>query len=123
VIPSSNFSDGLKSSVKDLHQSTRKVYYDIGGKPYLTCSKCNSHVAIEKNKISQPQHQPPPQPLQQGQSSIPPSVEGGAPGGAIASSPASSAPEGQYQGENIVCPNCKNPIEGGGAAGAGAQVN
>lgn len=86
VIPSSNFSDSLKSGVKNVSQNTKKVYYDVAvrttlthtatvqqllslyadaqctlcfvvvyfplqSKPYITCSKCQTHIPIDKKDV------------------------------------------------------------------------
>lgn len=109
-IPASNFRDSVKSGVKNVTQGTKKVYFDVAGKPYLTCGKCAAHVSIPKQDVTQtagagagaeagvqmagqPAHDG------EGRGSAPPSAPGG-------------APEGTYNGGAIQCPSCKNPIEG-----------
>jgi hypothetical protein len=116
VIPSSNFTDGLKHTAKGLSKGTKKAYYDAAGKPYLTCNKCNAHVPVAAGSVSKAA--PSPMAAEGGKGSMPAeSAEMVAPGGAPGAAPSSAAggsvqaAEGTYNGEAIVCPSCKNPIE------------
>ena len=155
AIPASNFSDSLKSGVKNLEESSKKVrghseracladsgcsawreagrtdslarslvcdllrprsqvYYDVAGKPYLTCGKCAAHVTVAKKDVKSGAGGSPKAPVAEGQGLGSPPNAGAeaaaaAPGG-LQAPPA--AHEGVYQGETVICPSCKNPIEG-----------
>lgn len=106
VIPSSNFVDGLKHTVKDLSMSSKKVYYDISGKPYLTCGRCSAHVSVDKSKV-QARTPSPKAPAADsagvGSAPSPSGPEGGAP----APGGAGIQQEGTYSGEAVVCPNVR----------------
>lgn len=111
-IPTSNFEDGLKHTFKDLHQSSKKVYFDLAGKPYITCNKCGAHVNVDKDKVSKvrgggnsPQAVQAEQKQEAGEEKEGQSSP--APGGA-APSPSSGS---VYNGETVTCTNCKNPID------------
>lgn len=112
VIPASNFVDELKHTVKDIGRSGRKAYYDAAGKPYVTCGKCNFHVNVDKASVSSPK----PADADAAAPAAAAPVEGapaaeGAPESAPAAVPGGAPAEGTYNGDNIVCPNCRNPIE------------
>lgn len=98
VIPGSNFTDSIKSGVKNVTQGSKKVYFDVAGKPYLTCGKCSAHVSIPKSHVAET-------------AAAGPAADGEGLGSAPSASPASAAPEGVYNGGAIQCPSCKNPIE------------
>ena len=94
-----------------------QVYYDVAGKPYLTCGKCSAHVTIPKKDVGAAAGAgagaaaagSPRAPVHEGEGlGSPPAAGGAAPGGA----PSAAAPEGVYHGETVICPSCKNPIEG-----------
>jgi hypothetical protein len=88
--------DGLKSGAKDLTQSTKRVYLDLKGEPYVTCQKCNAHVPVDRSKVSRAAAAAP----AEGQ---PAPAAAAAPGGV-------GVQEGVYSGEIVQCPSCKNPI-------------
>jgi hypothetical protein len=101
VIPATNFADSLKHAAKDLKKSTQKVYYDVSGKPYLTCQKCQAHVAVDKSKVE----------AASPNAAAAAAVEGGAGAeGGKGSAPPPAQAEGSYNGEPVICTNCKNPI-------------
>jgi len=117
TIPSSNFVDGLKHTAKSVQQSSKKVYYDVANKPYISCNKCGAHVSIDKKDVAGAAPQPvqgmqrsPPPPQQEGAMSPPPSGEGAAPGGAAAQQQQPEIQQPTYSGAPIMCPNCKNPV-------------
>jgi len=116
VIPSSNFSDSLKSGVKNVSQSSKKVYYDVANKPYITCGKCATHIPIEKKDIV-PTGKAAPAAEGEGRGS-PPAADAAA--AAAAAPPASNSPrpEGVYHGVNVICPSCRNPVDDAAASPA-----
>jgi len=51
VIPSTNLADGFKAFTIDLQQSSRKIFYDVAGKPYVTCARCGAHVKLPEKIV------------------------------------------------------------------------
>ena len=101
VIPSTNFVNSLKHTVKDVSKSGRKAYYDAAGKPYVTCNKCTFHVPVPANQVSKTGPAAPAANIQ---------AEGANPEGGLSSPP--PAGEGAaYNGESLICPSCKNPLD------------
>jgi len=115
-IPSTNFMDGLVATARDIQQSSRKIYYDVSGKPYLTCGRCSFHVKLPER--------PAPQAgagvgagagagagVAEGQASVPPPAADAGGNGAEGQ----SSPPPQYasvaQVNGLICPSCKNPLE------------
>ena len=95
-----------------------QVYYDVAGKPYLTCGKCSAHVTIAKKDVGAAAGAgaaaagSPRAPVHEGEGLGSPPAAGGAGGAAPGGAPSAAAPEGVYHGETVICPSCKNPIEG-----------
>ena len=112
VIPTTNFFDGLKATTRDLAKSSSKVYMDVAGKSYVTCSRCGTHVQLtspaapgEKGGEIKQQH---------------PAVDAAASAaGAGGGAEGQPHPEGgfaptaaqQAEMKDLVCPSCKNKIE------------
>jgi hypothetical protein len=97
AIPSTNFMDGLAATARDLSKSSRKIYYDIAGKPYLTCQKCNNHIKMPEGSVpAQPQAAAQPGAGAEGQPQPQPHPEQFASAAAI---------------KNLTCPECKAPVE------------
>jgi len=118
VIPASNFTDSIKSNAKSAAQGTKKVYYDVSSKPYVTCGKCATHVTIEKKDVAPVSGKAAPVVEGEGVRSAPAAAAGSAPasGNVSPSSAAQQAGEGVFVGSTVICPSCKNPIEGPTAA-------
>lgn len=91
IIPTTNFVDGLKATTRDLAKSSTKIYYDARAVPYVSCSRCGQHVPLNENKDGSAT--PP-------TSTLPP-TDGSAP-----------TDSQQAQIKNLVCPACKNKVEG-----------
>ena len=105
VIPTTNFFDGLKSTTRDLAKSGSKVYLDVAGKSYVTCSRCGSHVQLTA---------PPAAGVKGGEiKPLHPAVAG-VEGIATPPEGQAHAPTAAQQAElkELVCPSCKNKIEG-----------
>jgi len=101
VIPGSNFVDSLRANARDLSKSGTKVYLDMAGKAYVTCTRCNTNVrlpspatATNTNASSTAAVVPPTEPV--------------APSGEEAKAPSDLE---SAQIKQLVCPSCKNQIE------------
>lgn len=105
-ISTTNFSDSLKSGAKSVAMSSKKVYYDIAGTPYVTCGMCRANVSLEKKDgspatplLADHQHQ---------------AGEGSEGISSVAAAAGPAMPPGglqQYHSEGIQCPQCHNPIQ------------
>ena len=108
VIPTTNFFDGLKATTRDLAKSSSKVYLDVSGKSYTTCARCGTHIALTA----------PHAPGEKGGEvkQAVPAVVGGPVGGAEGQPhpEGGAAPTAAQQAElkELVCPSCKNKVEG-----------
>ena len=108
VIPTTNFFDGLKSTTRDLAKSGSKVYLDVAGKSYVTCSRCGTHVQLtapaapgEKGGEIKALH--PAVPSADGAAAAPAGAEG---------QPHVPTAAQQAELKDLICPSCKNKIEG-----------
>lgn len=127
VIPSSNLIDGLKNTAHGLAQSSKKVFYDVSGKPYVTCTRCNAHVKTGGQPLSTAQAAPASAAAAAVGGEV--GVDGGA---AAAEAPVGGAPAAVAGGDapgapsveqlnvvegsinpagHLVCPSCKNEID------------
>ena len=99
VIPTTNFFDGLKATTRDIAKSSTKVYMDVAGKSYVTCSRCGTHVQLKSPNAA-------------GAASGGPVAPGGEGSGAEGV-PGGAAPTAAQQAEmkDLVCPSCKNKVE------------
>jgi uncharacterized protein YbaR (Trm112 family) len=49
-VPRSNFANKMKTGAKDVSKSAKKVYYDIAGKDYIVCPRCNTPLKLGNKK-------------------------------------------------------------------------
>jgi hypothetical protein len=45
-IPSTNFIDGIKSTIRDLFESSRKFLFYLYRRPYITCNRCQLNFIL-----------------------------------------------------------------------------
>jgi len=50
TVPKSNFANKVKTGAKDMSKSAKKVYYDIAGKDYIVCPRCNTPLKLGDKK-------------------------------------------------------------------------
>ena len=100
VIPTTNFYDGLKATTRDIAKSSNKVYMDVSGKSYVTCSRCGTHVPLKSPNAAGAAAGP----------VVPAAADGSGAEGAPAAGAAPTAAQ-EAEMKDLVCPSCKNKVE------------
>jgi len=105
TVPATNFSNKMKSGVKEMDRSSRKMWYDVTGKTYVLCPRCSNPLKLLESKESAG-----------GAGAGAP----GAPGGAGSPTPDASSiavPAGEAVantatpvGQEIICPKCNEKL-------------
>jgi hypothetical protein len=118
IIPSSNFIDGIKSTTREISESSRKVFYDVSGKPYVTCNRCQTNIALPKQVGSTTDATSAvaagssgnSSPTNAGATSTDASQAPTEASATEASAPGSTLQVTHANTDTIICPNCKNQL-------------
>lgn len=97
-IPTTNLADGFKSFTSDISQSSKKIYLDVAGKPYVTCPRCSAHVKLPEKIVPAVE------------SRVGAGEKTTAEEGKQSSTTATEGAEGKVH-QSVLCSSCKNPVE------------
>jgi len=105
-IPSSNFTDSVHHTFRSASKSTKKVFYDVSGKPYVVCPRCSGHVPVPNppavNQAEMDQ--------KMAQMAAAPQPEQGSHVGAPGSIPSAEVLQPGLPPQ-VTCPQCNNKID------------